>query len=71
MRTRAAVVFGALAIAGATAFLTIGVEDAVRCAPGSARNEYGCVSPCPPGLGRFEPGSAACVPDEPIASPAP
>ncbi len=71
MPTRAAVVFGALAIAGFSAFMTIGIDDVVRCAPGSARNEYGCVYPCPPGLGRFDPGSAACVPPTLVATPAP
>ena len=71
MPARAAVVFGALAIAGFSAFLAFGIDDLVRCAPGSARTEYGCVTPCPPGMGRFEPGSAACVLDEPVATPVP
>lgn len=71
MPTRAAVIFGAMAIAGLSAFLTFGVDDLARCAPGSSRNEYGCVPPCPQGTGRIEPGSAACISLTPAATPAP
>lgn len=71
MPTRAAVVLGALVIAGFSAFLSFGVDDLVRCAPGASRNEYGCVTPCPSGSGRIEPGSAVCVSLEIVATPAP
>lgn len=71
MPTRAAVVLGALLVAGLAAFATIGIDDAVRCAPGSSRTEYGCVAPCPPGTDRIRPGSADCFAREPVATPMP
>lgn len=71
MPNRAAVVFGAFVVAGLAAFVSFGVDDLVRCRPGSWRNEYGCVAPCPPGTGRIMPGSTDCLSREPVATPTP
>ena len=67
----ATAILGAVLVAGAAAFLAFGIDDAVRCQPGTWRNEYGCVAPCPHGSDRTLPGSAACILEPPPGTPIP
>jgi hypothetical protein len=67
----ATAILGAVLVAGGAAFMIFGLDDAVRCQSGAWRNEYGCVAPCPPGSGRTQPGSAACIPEPPAGTPVP